>query len=154
MTIAEARHIAQNYTSAMGEVLPGYKFGIGGQEEFTYQFYFDFIWLTLAGEIPVEPPFAGGARGLTVNKKDGRVQAITHSDHGSLVREEKTLEEMYNMLSSFKYGKKQLADIKAKFQLSSQELLQLSKLIQDTQITKEKTYGILKMLLDKLRSSH
>lgn len=61
---------------------------------------------------------------------------------------------MYNMLSSFKHGRKMPVDIKAKFRLSSEVLLKLAKLIQNTEITKEESYGIIQRLLGKVRSSH
>jgi len=154
MTTPEARHIAQQYTSKMGEILPGFTFGLGDEEELTDKYYFDFIWLTLDGQIPEEPPVAGGARGLTVNKHDKQVELTTHGDYGALKDKESKLTEMYLLLSDFKNGKKSLTEVKAKFDLTSEQLLELSKVIKDTELSKERIHEIVNRLLGRLKNCH
>ena len=148
----DARHIARNYTLEMGEVLLGFKLGIGDEEELIDKYYFDFIWLTLNGQIPNEPPIASGARGLTVDKNNSQVKLLTHGGYTVLRERENKLVEMYQLLIDFKNGQKHLADIKAKFDLSSEQLLELLKLIKNTELIKEKTYEIMNRFLDKVKN--
>lgn len=152
MTDRDARHIARNYALGMGEVLPGFKLGIGDEEEFTDKYYFDFIWLTLNDQIPNEPPVAGGACGLTVDKNDSQVELLTHGGYCVLKDSENKLVEMFQLLIDFKNGKKHLADVKSKFDLSSEQLLELSKLIKNTELIKENMYEIINRLLDKVKN--
>ena len=154
MTASEARQIARQYTLEMGEVLPGFVFGIGNEEEFTDEYYFDFIWLTLDGQVPKEPPVAGGARGLTVNKHKKQVELLTHGGYGVLKDTESRLIKMYQLLSDFKDGKAHLTEVKAKFNLTSEQLLGLSKIVKDTELTKERIYKIVNGLLDKVKNYH
>ena len=151
MTTSEAKHIAQQYISQMSEVLPGFKFGIGDEEELTDRYYFEFIWLTLDGQIPEQPPVAGGARGLTVNKNDREVELTTHGGYGVLKDNENKLNETYLLLSDFKNGKTNLAEIKVKFDLTSEQLLVLSKIIKDTELIKERIYEIVNGLIDGVK---
>lgn len=152
MTVIDARNIAQHYALEMGEVLPGFKLGIGDEEEFTDKYYFDFIWLTLNGQIPNEPPVAGGARGLTVDKNNSQVELMTHGGYGVLKDRENKLVEIHQLLLNFKNDQKHLADIKIKFDLSSEQILELSKLIKDTDLIKEKMPDIINKLLDKVKN--
>jgi hypothetical protein len=152
MTDLEARHIARQYASEMGEVLPGFKLGIGEEEDFTDKFYFDFIWLTLDGQQPKEPPVAGGARGLTVDKHDKRPEITTHGSYSALKRQENELEASYQLLLAFKNGKKHSAEVKAKLNLNSEQLLELSKTIKETELSKFKTYEIMNRLLEKIKN--
>ena len=150
MKDSNIRHIAEQYASKMGEVIPGFKFGIGEEEEFTNKYYFDFIWLTLDGQFPQKPPVAGGPRGLTVNKHDNQVEMITHGDYGSLKVEERKLTDIYQLLSEFKDGRKHMTDVKAKLGLNSKQLLELSKIIKDTELTKHKIDEIINKLQKQL----
>ncbi|RXK58050.1 hypothetical protein ESA94_18730 [Lacibacter luteus] len=152
MTALEARHIAQQYVSDIGEVLPEFMFGLGDEEEFVDKYYFDFIWLTLTGQIPEEPPVAGGARGLTVNKYDKKVELISHGGYGVLRDTENKLTETYQLFSDFKNGKTRLQELKAKFDLTSEQLLELSKVIKDTELNREAIYAIINGLLDKVKN--
>ena len=152
MTTTEAKHIAQQHVSDMGEVLPGFMFGLGDEEEFVDKYYFDFIWLTLNGQIPQEPPVAGGARGLTVNKYDKQVELISHGGYGVLKDIESKLTETYQLLSDFKNGKIRLPEIKAKFDLTSEQLLELSKVIKNTELSRETIFKIVNVLLDKVKN--
>ncbi|MBI3234042.1 MAG: hypothetical protein HYZ42_08370 [Bacteroidetes bacterium] len=145
MTDIEARQIAQQYVSEMGEVLPGFMFGLGNEEKFIDNYYFGFIWLTLKGEIPKEPPLAGGARGLTVNKHDGQVELQSHGSHAALIDYETELTETYQLLSDFKNGKLQPTELKAKFDLTSKQLFELSKFIKETDLNREATHEIVRL---------
>ncbi len=148
MTDIEARQIAQQYVSEMGEVLPGYMLGLGDEEKFIDNYYFDFILLTLKGEIPKEPPLTGGARGLTVNKYDGQVEVQSHGGHAALRDNENKLTETYQLLSDFKNGKLQPTELKAKFDLTSKQLFELSKIIKETDLNRETTYVIVNRLFE------
>lgn len=152
MTDSVARHIARQYTSEIGEVMPGFRVGIGDEEEFTSKYYFDFIWLTLDGQIPEEPPVAGGARGFIVDKHTRQVQVLTHGDYTDFKNEEKRLTEIYHLLTDFKNGQKRLTELKAKFNLNSKQLLELSKVIGDTELSRERTQEITNSLLDKIKN--
>jgi hypothetical protein len=152
MTDIKARHIAQQYVSEMGEVLPGFMFGLGDEEKFVDKYYFDFVWLTLKGEIPEEPPVAGGARGLAVNKYDGQVELVSHGGHAALRDSENKLTETYQLLLDFKNGKLRPTELKAKFDLTSEQLLELSKIIEGTELNREATYEIVNRLLDKVKN--
>ena len=149
MTDIEARHIAQQYVSEMGEVLPGFMFGLGDEEKFVNKYYFDFIWITLNGEIPEEPPIAGGTRGLIVNKYDGLIELISHGCYAVLRDSEDKLTKTYQLLSDFKNGKLRLAELKAKFDLTSEQLLEFSKIIKETELNRESTYEIVNRILYK-----
>lgn len=148
MTDIEARQIAQQYVSEMGEVLLGYMLGLGDEEKFIDNYYFDFILLTLKGEIPKETPLAGGARGLTVNKYDGQIEVQSHGGHAALRDNENKLTETYQLLSDFKNGKLQPTELKAKFDLTSKQLFELSKIIKETDLNRETTYVIVNRLFE------
>jgi hypothetical protein len=148
MTDIEARQIAQQYVSEMGEVLLGYMLGLGDEEKFIDNYYFDFILLTLKGEIPKEPPLAGGARGLTVNKYDGQIEVQSHGGHAALRDNENKLTETYQLLSDFKNGKLQPTELKAKFDLTSKQLFELSKIIKETDLNRETTHVIVNRLFE------
>lgn len=148
MTDIKARQIAQQYVSEMGEVLLGYMLGLGDQEKFIDNYYFDFILLTLKGEIPKEPPLAGGARGLTVNKYDGQIEVQSHGGHAALRDNENKLTETYQLLSDFKNGKLQPTELKAKFDLTSKQLFELSKIIKETDLNRETTHVIVNRLFE------
>ncbi len=152
MTDIEARYIAQQYVSEMGEVLPGFMFGLGDEEKFVDKYYFDFIWLNLDGQSPKGPPVAGGARGLTVNKYDRQVELISHGEYAALRDSENKLTDTYQLLSDFKNGKSRLTDLKAKFDLTSEQLLELSKIIKETELNREATFEIVNKLLDKVKN--
>ena len=152
MTPLEARHIAQEYASEMGEVLPGFIYGIGDEENFTDKYYFDFIWLTLDGRSAKEPPVAGGPRGLTVNKHDREVNLTTFGGYSGLKDRESKLIETYQLLSDFKNRKIHLSEVKTKFDLNSDQLLQLSKIIESTELDKGTTYETINQLLNKVRN--
>jgi hypothetical protein len=153
MTISEAKHIAEQYVLEMGEILPGFRFGVGVEEEFTGKFYFDFVLLTLDGKQSEEPPFAGGPRGLTVNKQNREVEVLSFGEYAALKNTEDKLTATYQLLVDFKNGKMRLTEVRAKFNLNSEELLKFSKVIESTELSREKTYAIVKELLDKSRDS-
>lgn len=153
MTFIEAKSVAQRYVEEMGEILPGFKFGIGDSTEFINKYYFDFIWLTLHDQIPIEPPLAGGACGLTVTKKDNQVRPITYAKYCELQRNENELNEMYQMLSDFKNNKKNLTEIKAIFNLNSEQLLELSKIVKAMQFDKTNIYEVMNMI-QKIKSQN
>src|SRR5688572_26716966 len=117
MTYQEARSIAPQYASEMGEVLPGFQLGVGEVEDFTDKYYFDLVWLTLEGEQPKQAPAAGGARGLTVDKHDKHVELTTYGDYSYLEEKESQLAESYQLLLAFKIGKKHLSELKTRFNL-------------------------------------
>lgn len=153
MTDIEARQIAKQYVSEIGETLPGFLFGLGEEEEFIDKYYFDFIRLTLNGDIPEEPPLAGGARGLTVTKHDGQVELVSHGEYAALRDRENKLTETFQLLSDFKNGKLRLMDLKTKFDLDSEQLLELSKIIKETELNRETAYEVVNRLLDKVKKS-
>jgi hypothetical protein len=152
MTDSEATHIAIQYVSQLGEVLPGFKFGIDNREEFIDKYYYDFIWLTLDGQIPIEPPIAGGARGFTVNKHDKQVELTTHSNYNILKTRERELSEMYQILLDFKAGKNHLSTIRAKFNLNPVQLLKFSKIIKETELNKSELYEIIEQMIGKIKN--
>lgn len=152
MTDTEARHIAQKYISEMGEVLPGFMFGLGDEEKFVDKYYFDFIWLNLDGQEPKEPPLAGGACGLTVNKYDRQVELISHGEYAALRESENKLTDTYQLLTDLKNGKYRLTDLKARFDLTSEQLLEFSKIIKETTLNREAAYEIVNKLLDKVKN--
>ena len=53
ITQLEAKIIAEKYVAELGEVLPGYIFGISEIQILNLYFYFDFILLNLEKQIPM-----------------------------------------------------------------------------------------------------
>jgi hypothetical protein len=150
MTSKEAKQIAEEYVLTTGEVIPGFRLGIGDQLEFTGKFYFDFIWLTLDGKVPELPPIAGGSRGFTVDKKDKKIELTNHVSLGALKHNEIELSKTYQLFVDFKNGKGGLTEIKAKYKLNSEQLLELSKLVSHTELKKDKIYEIVDALVKKV----
>ncbi len=150
MTHQNARHIALKYVSEMGEVLPGFMFGLGDEEKFIESYYFDFILLTLKGERSEEAPFAGD-RGLTVNKYNGQVELVSHGAYAALSDRENKWNETYQLLSAFKDGTLQPTALKAKLDLTSEQLLELSKIIKESELNREATYEIVEKHILKLK---
>lgn len=66
----EFEKIALEYIESFGEVMPGFKYRIGENKEYVSKYYYDFVFVTLEGKIPKEPPIAGGACGFTIDKKN------------------------------------------------------------------------------------
>lgn len=149
MTSTEAKEVARQYAWDMGESLPGFRFGIGNEEEFTDNYYFDFILLTSDGQQPEEPPLAGGPIGLTVNKHNKQVQVLTHGNYAALKHREHTLTEIYQSVLDFKNGIKSLVELKEKSDLNLAQILELSRMITNTQGDKEDIYNKLSEMLYK-----
>ena len=87
ITQLEAKIIAEKYVAELGEVLPGYIFGISEIQILNLYFYFDFILLNLEKQIPKNPPMVGGAPGIIIDKNSGKVEIISFSKLSSLVSE-------------------------------------------------------------------
>ena len=151
MTVIEARNMAQKYTTGMGEVLPGFIFGLGDPEEFYDKFYFDLVFLTLSGEQPLEPPVAGGARGVVVEKRNKEVRPVSHAEYASIVNNQTELEETYEAFIMLKQDKRKLSFIKDKYKLSSSQLLNLIKTMESTDLVTEQTFDTLNKLIEGVK---
>ncbi len=143
--------IASEYVESMGEVFSGYKFGFGQAKEFTSKYYFDFIFLTLDGDTPEEPPVAGGACGFTIDKKTMKIETLSFADLGLLEQNEKEINDVYYKLKDLKENSKSLNWLKSKYQLSSPELLKIKKVLTKTDIQKEQIIDQLNELITKNR---
>lgn len=143
MTNTEAREIARQYAWNMEDILSGFRFGVDNEEEFTRCYYFDFIWLTSDGKTPEDAPITGGARGLTVSKHDKQVKVMSYGAYWALKEEENKLTETYQLLLDCKHGRMPLTEIKAKFGLKSAQVLELSRVLKDTELNKEGVYELL-----------
>lgn len=152
MLITEARAIAENYALEIGEIMPGFRFGIGEGVEFTDKYYFDFIWLTLDDQIPNDPPVAGGALGLTVDKDSKKIKEITHGDYFSLRNKDDELENTYQLILSIKTHRRRLNEVKVKYNLDSKQLLEFYKLIGAIEPNKENIDELVRALLFKVKS--
>jgi len=84
MNIEELHNIAITYTDNMGEVIPGFKFGITNPRLFTKYAYFNFTLQSINKDINREPPAVGGAPGIVVNRDTGEVKVISFSELRSL----------------------------------------------------------------------
>ena len=51
----EIESIAKNYVESLGEILPGYKYSYSFSKDFTFKYYFDFIFLTMDGQVLHKP---------------------------------------------------------------------------------------------------
>lgn len=153
MTVSEAKSIAQNHVDNMGEVFTGFKFGIENPVDFRDRFAFDFIFLTLDGKQPKEPPVAGGARGLTIDKKTAEVTLVSHGVYSSLVIRERELNETYDLINNLKRDKKDLSFIKNKYNLNSKQLLDFSKALEDKELSKETIYQLIAQLIDGVKNN-
>ena len=85
VTINKAEEIALNFAKAQGEVLPGIYYGITKGREYSKWFYFDFLLVNKDGVVPEEPPMAGGAPGIVVDKESGRASMISFGELAKLV---------------------------------------------------------------------
>lgn len=129
--------IANNYVESFGEVLPGFKYGFANLKEFTSKYYFDFVFKQMNGKIPKEPPIAGGSCGFTIEKKTLKIKNLTYFELGMLESNEKELNEIYDKIKNIKENKSSLSWLKSKFELSSKQLLEIKKTIENTEFEKE-----------------
>jgi hypothetical protein len=150
MTISEARHIARNYASGLGEALPGFKYGIGYEEDFFDKFYFDFIFLDVGGLDAKEPPFAGGARGITVDKKTSEVSVMSHGGYAALAHRQNELNQTYELFKGLKENRENLSLIKSKYNLTSKNLLSLLKVLEENSLSKEKIFEEIAQLIGSI----
>ena len=134
----EIYKIAKEYVDSFGEVYPGYKYGYSDLREFSFKYYFDFIFLSIDNQIPTEPLVAGGACGFIIDKKTKEIEVLTFCDLGELEDSEKELEELYEKLLEIKEESKSLMWLKSKYNLSSHQLLRVKKIIHQTSFIKEK----------------
>lgn len=152
MTTSEAKRIAFEYADKMGEVLPGYKLGIGDHEDFSDRFYFDFVFLTIEGLTPLESPVAGGARGLTIDKNSKQIKLATHADYSSLLRRQVELHDTYEFLQGLKNGKGSLIAAKEKYNLSSEQLLEFLKALEIEEFSRDDTFKVLTRFLQRSKN--
>jgi hypothetical protein len=72
----------------------------------------------------------------------------SHGGHAALRDNENKLTETYQLLSDFKNGKLQPTELKAKFDLTSKQLFELSKIIKETDLNRETTHVIVNRLFE------
>ncbi|MDO7138920.1 MULTISPECIES: hypothetical protein [Flavobacteriaceae] len=133
----EIEKIADNYVDSFGEVLPDFKYGFTDLKEFTSKYYFDFVFTRMNGEIPKEPPVAGGYCGFTIDKKTLEIENLTFAELGMLENYERKLNEIYNKVKDIKENKSSLNWLKSKFELNSEQLLEIKRSIENTEFEKE-----------------
>ena len=145
----EFEKIAQEYIESFGEVMPGFKYRIGENKEYVSKHYYDFVFVTLEGKIPKEPPIAGGACGFTVDKKTRKIEMLSFGDLGLLEQHEEELNEVYSRLTEIKNDSKSLNWLKSKYNLTSRELLKIKKVLSATELGRarvlEETEEIIKI---------
>ena len=129
--------IANNYVESFGEVLSGFKYGFADLKEFTSKYYFNFVFKQMNGEIPKEPPVAGGHCGFTIEKRTLKIENLTFADLGILESNERELNEVYDKIKDIKENKSSLSWLKSKFELSSKQLLEIKRTIENTEFKKE-----------------
>ncbi len=150
MDSSEAQIIATKFLDEIGEVMKGFKYGLNSKfEEFNDVFVFEYIYLKLDGRIPKNPPIAGGPRGVCINKKDKKVVFITYGDYFELVQSEKLINETYILFTQFQKNKDNLSYIKSRYNLTSKQLLDLSKLIENETINREQVLEFIERILPK-----
>ena len=139
--------IAKNYVESLGEIVPGYKYGCKFSEKFTFKYYFDFVFLTLDGQVPKEPPVAGGACGFTIDKKSKEIETLSFGDLGLLSQSEEELNEVFDNLNQIKNNSGSLNWLKSKYNLKSSQLLAFKKLLLQTDLKKE----VILQQIDKIK---
>lgn len=153
MKQAEANEIAEKYTKELGEVLPGFIYGINSCEEFLQCYFFDFVFLTLDGKVPEEPPVAGGARGISIDKEKKTVEPVTFVGYALLKREDAEVNHLYKMLENVKARSKLLTTLKSKYNLTSDELLRLKKALENTEVKKENAMQLISELIKRVKTT-
>ncbi|WP_412987351.1 hypothetical protein [Pontimicrobium sp. IMCC45349] len=133
----EIEKIADNYVNSFGEVLPSFKYGFANLKEFTSKYYFDFVFIQTNGEIPEEPPVAGGYCGFTINKKTFEIENLSFGELGILTIKERELNEVYEKIKKIKDNNSSLHWLKSKYELNSKQLLEVKKTIDSTEFKKE-----------------
>ncbi|MEO1259981.1 MAG: hypothetical protein AAFZ15_14405 [Bacteroidota bacterium] len=133
----EFRDIAQKFVDRQGVVLPGFRYGVGEHREFIDKHYFNFIFVTLDGQIPDEPPIAGGTVGFTIDKKTKDIRSITHGQLGSLHIQEQEINLVYEKLTALKEKNKSLVWLKSRYGLTSKELLKFKKALKKVDLERK-----------------
>ena len=121
--------IANKFVQSYGEVLPGFIFGHKFVKDYTFKYYYDFVFHKLDGSSSKEPPISGGAVGFTIDKKTFQTEVLSHGELGKLDTEEQEINETYDNLLSVKNGSGSLSWLKTKFNLDSKSLLEIKKKI-------------------------
>ena len=85
VTFQKAYELAKSYSRNMGEVLPGIYFDVKPEREFRDCFYFDFFMVDKFGNKPNDPPMAGGAPGVIVDKVTSEVKTISFGELSKLI---------------------------------------------------------------------
>ena len=134
----EFEKIAQEYIESFGEVMPGFKYRIGENKENVSKHYYGFVFVTLQGKIPKEPPIAGGGCGFTIDKKTRKIEILSFGDLGLLEQHEEELNEVYSRLTEIKNDSKSLNWLKSKYNLTSRELLKIKKVLSATKLGRAK----------------
>ena len=134
----EFEKIAQEYIESFGEVIPGFKYGIGENKEFVSKYYYDFVFVTLKGKIPIEPPVAGGACGFTIDKRTKEIEMLSFGDLGILEQHENELNEVYLKLTEIKNDSKSFNWLKCKYNLTSRELLTIKNVLTATEFERDR----------------
>lgn len=141
--------IASEYVESQGEVLKGYIYGYKGPIEFITKYYFDFVILTIDGNIPEIPPFVGGACGFTIDKKDKTIKVLSFGEYASLQNKNREILETYDRLKDVKENSTSLSWLKNKYQLTSSELLKIKKDLSTVDIDKEQILVQLEEIIAK-----
>ncbi|MVM41558.1 hypothetical protein GO730_34225 [Spirosoma sp. HMF3257] len=137
MESSEAKRIAATFLESHGKVLDNFKLKVADNYiEFRKCYYFDYKIVNLDGTTPEEPPLAAGARGVCVEKSSGVVSFITFGGYAVMRREEEEIWETFKLLTSFQKEKTHLPQLKARYNLTSPELLNLSKLLANVELHK------------------
>lgn len=144
--------IASEYVESQGEIIKGYKYGYKGPVEFISKYYFDFIILTIDGNIPKTPPFAGGYCGFTIDKKDRTIETLSYGELGLLENANREIRDVYTKLKDVKESSKSLGWLKNRYHLTSSELLKIRKALSETELHEEQIIVQLEELISKNRS--
>ena len=143
--------IAKQYVESFGEVLPGFKFSFDNRKDFFFEVYYDFVFVDMEGNIPTEPPVAGGAVGFTINKRTHKVAMLTFCELGLIEQSQREQEEVYEKISNLKENGKSLSWLKSKYDLNSIQLLKIKKALSETNFTKQNVIEELDELILKNR---
>lgn len=133
----EIEQIAKDYVESFGEVLPNFKYDYANKKEFTYKYYFDFVFKQVDGQVSLEPPVAGGACGFCIDKKTREVINVTFAELGEIQFNERKLNTAYNEITNVKESNKSLSWLKDTYNLSSKQLLGVIRIVKSKDLKKE-----------------
>lgn len=143
LNIQEAMQIAQQYLSKQTIPFIGFKYHLESPKIYLNHFYFDFILETTNNKVSSETPLIGGACGFTIHQQTKKIEVLSFADVAALEIKYQQLENLYEDVLKIKARVKTISSIKTKYQLSTKDLLQIKKHLQQENIDQQFLYQLL-----------